>query len=170
LEKIDRPWGPERYAFSILDVEVHGLAGKRITTMGEYLDNNMMKTISLSKFEGCGASTEEGLESIDVELLNDTRVVVTADDIILVMLEYFVRAFVRSRKLGWEEILLRTAGIEEDEVSRLVDVLCGRVCGRNTLEFIAITTLLGSRPERLKVVVQERNIFIRAGECVCGLW
>jgi len=78
-----------------LDVEVHCLAVKRVTTMGEYLDNDVLETISLSKFEGCGASTEEGLESIDVELLDDTSVEMTAGDIVLVMLEYFVRAFVR---------------------------------------------------------------------------
>jgi len=67
-------------------MEVHCLAGERITTMGEYLDNNVLETIGLSKFKGCGASTEEGFESIDVELLDDTSVEVTAGNIIFIML------------------------------------------------------------------------------------
>jgi len=72
--------------------------------MREYFDNDMLKTINLSEVEGCGTSAEEGLESIDMELLDDTGVQVTAGDIALVMLEHLIGDFVGRRELDGEEI------------------------------------------------------------------
>jgi hypothetical protein len=63
---------------------------------------------------------------------------------------------------------LRTANVEEDKITRLVDVLGCRVGGGDALEFVGVPTLLCGRAERLKVVIQELDVFISTGELVRG--
>jgi hypothetical protein len=94
--------------------------------MGSNFHDDMLKTISLGKFFGGGEGTEVGFEAINVELLNYTRVEVATGNIVLVMLEHFIGTAERSGKLGGQEGFLGSMYVEENEVTRLVNVLC---CG-----------------------------------------
>ncbi len=58
-----------------------------------------------------------------MELLNDTGVEVATGNIVLMMLEYFIGTAERSSELGGQEGLLGSPYVEENEVTRLVDVL-----------------------------------------------
>ncbi len=88
---------------------------------------DMLKTIGLGEvFSGCEGA-EVGLEAINMELLNNTGVEVSTGHIVLVMFEYFVGTTEGSSELGGQEGLLGSTDVEENEVTRLVDVLCCRV-------------------------------------------
>ena len=89
-----------------------------------------------------------------MELLNNTGVEVTTGNIVLVMFEHFVGTTERSCELGGQEGLLGSTDVEEDEVTRLVDVLCGRVGGRDVLELNGISTFLGSGAKGMEVVIE----------------
>ena len=94
--------------------------------MSSDFHDDMVKTISLGEvFSGC-EGTEVGLETINVELLNDTGVEMATGNIVLVMLEHFIGTAERSSKLGGQEGLLGSTYVEENEVTRLVDVVCCR--------------------------------------------
>ena len=95
--------------------------------MGSDFHDNMLKTISLGEVFSRCEGTEVGLEAINVELLNYTGVEVPTGNVVLVMLEHFIGTAERSSKLGGQEGLLGSTYVEENEVTRLVDVLCGRV-------------------------------------------
>ena len=144
LEQINRPRDPERGPFGILNVEIHLLARHRITAMGSDFNDEMLKTISLGEVFGRCEGTEVGLEAINVELLDNTGVEVPTGNIVLVMLEHFIGAAERSSKLGGQEGFLGATDVEENEVTRLVDILCCRIGGRDALELDGIATFLGS--------------------------
>ena len=116
--------------------------------------DDILKAISLGEVFSRCECTEVGLQTINMELLNYTGVEVSTGNIVLVMLEHFIGTAERSRKLGGQEGLLGSTYVEENEVTRLVDVLCCRVGGRDTLEFDGITTFLGSRAKRVEVVIE----------------
>jgi len=82
------------------------------------------------------------------------------------VLQDFVGAFERCSKLRWQETFLRTADVEEDEVTKLIDFLDSRVSRGDALEFVKVSTLLYVGSERLKIVIQELDIFILTGELV----
>ena len=72
--------------------------------MGSDFNNDMLKTISLGEaFSRC-EGTEVGLETINVELLDNTGVEVSTSNIVLVMLEHFIGTAERSSKLGGQEV------------------------------------------------------------------
>ena len=134
--------------------------------MGSDLDDDMLETIGVSKFFSTGEGTEVRLEAINMEELDDTSIEMATGNIILVMLQAFVGAFEGCNKLGGQEIFLRTTDVEEDEVTRLIDVLGSRVSRRDTLEFVGVSTLLCGGTERLKIIIQELDEFILTGELV----
>jgi len=112
-----------------LDVEVHLLARHQVTSVGSDLDDDVLETIDLSKVFGTVEGTKVRLEAINMEELNDTGIEMAAGNIILVMLQLFIRTFEGCGELSGQEIFLRTTDIEENKVARLVDVLCNRVGG-----------------------------------------
>jgi hypothetical protein len=132
------------------------------------LNDDMLETISLSKFFSTGEGTEVRLEAINMEELDDTGVEMATGDIILVLFEDFIGAFERCSELGGQEIYLRTADVEEDEVTRLIDVLGSRVGRGDALEFVGVSTFLCGGAKRLEIVLQELDIFILTGELVRG--
>jgi hypothetical protein len=77
----------------------------------------MLETISLGKVIGRCEGAEVGLETINVESLDNTSVEMSTGNIVLVMSKGAV-----------------SFDVEEDEVTRLVDVLCCSVSGGNSLE------------------------------------
>ncbi len=95
--------------------------------MGSYFHDDMLKAIGLGEVFSRCEGTEVGLETINVELLNDTGVEVATGNIVLVMLEHFIGTTERGSELSRQEGLLGSTNVEEDEVTRLVDVLCCRV-------------------------------------------
>ena len=112
-----------------MDVEIHLLARHRITSVSSDLDDDVLETIGLSKVFGTGEGTKVRLEAINMEELNDTGIKMAAGNIILVMLQHFIRTFEGCGELSGQEIFLRTTDVEEDKVARLVDVLGCRVGG-----------------------------------------
>ncbi len=88
---------------------------------------DMLKAIGLGEVFCRCEGTEVGLEAINMELLNNTGVEVATGSIVLVMFEHFVGAAKRSSELGRQEGLLGSTDVEENKVTRLVDVLCCRV-------------------------------------------
>ena len=101
-----------------------------------------------------------------MEELNDAGIEMVTGNIILVMLQHFIGTFEGCREFRGQEIFLGTTDIEENKVTRLIDVLGGRVGRGDALEFVGVSTFLGSRAQRLEVIVQELNIFILTGELV----
>ena len=166
LEKIGGPRDPERRTFRVLDVEVHLFARHWITAVSSDLNDDVLETIGLSKFFGTGEGTKVGLETVNMEELNDAGIEVATGNIIFVLLQDFIRTFEGCGELRGQEIFLRTADVEENKVTRLVDVLCGRVSGGHTLEFVGVSALLSSGAKRLKIVIEELDIFILTGELV----
>ncbi len=116
--------------------------------------DDMLETTSLGEVFGRSEGTEVGLEAINVELLNYTGVEVSTGNIVLVMLEHFIGTAERSSKLGWQEGPLGSTDVEENEVTRLVDVLCCRVGRRDALEVDGISTFLGSGAKGMEVVIE----------------
>ena len=103
-----------------------------------------------------------------MEELNDAGIEMATGNIILVMLQHFIGTFEGCRELRGQEIFLGTMDVEENKVARLIDVLGGRVGGRDALEFVGVSTFLSSGAQRLKIIVQELYIFILTGELVGG--
>ena len=95
--------------------------------MSSDFHDDMLKAISLGKVFSRCEGAEVGLEAIDMELLDDTGVEVATGNIVLVMFEHFVGTAKRSSELGGQEGFLGSTDVEENEVTRLVDVLCCRV-------------------------------------------
>ena len=86
-------------------------------------DYDMLESIGLCKVFGTFECTEERLEAINMEELNDACIEMATGNIILVMLQYFIGTFKGCSELRGQEILLRTADVEENKVARLIDVL-----------------------------------------------
>ena len=63
-------------------------------------------------------------------------------DVVLVMFEHFIGTAEGSSELGGQESFLGATDVEEDEVTRLVDVLCSRVSGGDSLELNGMSTFL----------------------------
>ena len=137
-----------------MDVEVHLLARHWITAVSSDLNDDV----------GTGEGTKVRLEAVNMEELNDAGIKVATGNIILVMLQHFIRTFEGCGELRGQEIFLRTTDVEENKVTRLVDILCCRVGGGHTLEFVGVSAL-----KRLKVVIQELDIFILTSKLVRGL-
>ncbi len=110
--------------------------------MSNNFNNDMLESISLCKGLGTGGSTEVGLEAINMELLNDTSVEVTASNIILVMFEHFIGTFEGRSELCGQEVFLGATNVIEDKVTRLIDILGGRIGGGDSLETVGIAALL----------------------------
>ena len=70
------------------------------------------------------------------------------------MLEHFIGASERSSELSGQESFLGTTDVEEHQVTRLVDILCCKVGGRDSLELDGIATFLGSGAKEMKVVIE----------------
>jgi len=64
-----------------------------------------------------------------MEELNDAGIEMVTGNIIFVMLQHFIGTFEGCRELRGQEIFLRTTDVEENKVTRLIDVLGGRVGG-----------------------------------------
>ncbi len=58
-----------------------------------------------------------------MEELNDAGIEVATGDIILVMLQHFIGTLEGCSELRGQEVFSRTADVEEDKVTRLIDVL-----------------------------------------------
>ena len=97
--------------------------------MSSDLDDDVLETIGLSKVFGTGEGTKVRLEAVNMEELNDTGIEMATGNIILVMLQHFIRAFEGCGEFSGQEIVLRTTDVEENKVARLVDVLGCRVGG-----------------------------------------
>ena len=95
--------------------------------MSSDFHDDMLKTISLGEIFSRCEGTEVGLEAIHVELLNYTGVEVSTGNVVLVMFEHFIGTAERSSELGRQEGFLGSTDVEENEVTRLVDILCCRV-------------------------------------------
>ena len=95
--------------------------------MSSDFHDDMLKAISLGEVFSRCEGTEVGLEANDMELLDDTGVEVATGNIVLVMFEHFVGTTEGSSELCGQEGLLGSTDVEENEVTRLVDVLCCRV-------------------------------------------
>lgn len=71
-----------------------------------------------------------------MKLLNNTSVEVAAGNIVLVMLEHFIGTFEWCCELVGQEVFLGTTDVEQDEVTRLVDVLSQGISGGDSFEFM----------------------------------
>jgi len=88
-----------------------------------------------------------------MEELNDACIEMATGNIILVMLQHFIGTFEGRSELCGQEVFLRTADVEENKVTRLIDVLGSWVGRGDALELVGITTFLGSGAQRLKIIV-----------------
>ena len=95
--------------------------------MSSDFHDDMLKAICLGKVFSRCEGAEVGLEAINMELLNNTGVEVATGNIVLVMFEHFVGTAKRSSELCRQESLLWSTDVKENEVTKLVDVLCCRV-------------------------------------------
>jgi hypothetical protein len=62
-----------------------------------------------------------------MEDLNDAGIEVATGNIILVMLQHFIGTLEGCSEFRGQEVFLRTADVEENKVTRLIDVLGGWV-------------------------------------------
>ena len=71
--------------------------------MSSDLNDDVLETIGLSKVFGTGEGTKIRLEAVNMEELNDTGIAMAAGNIILVMLQHFIRTFVGCGELSGQE-------------------------------------------------------------------
>ena len=86
-------------------------------------DYDMLESIGLCKVFGTVECTEERLEAINMEELNDACIEMATGNIIFVMLQHFIGTFEGCSELRGQEVFLGTADVEENKVTRLIDVL-----------------------------------------------
>ena len=84
--------------------------------MSSDLDDNVLETIRLSKIFGAGKGAKVRLEAINMKELNDTGIEMSAGNLILVMLQHFIRTFERCGELSRQEIARSAERLPEDQL------------------------------------------------------